>query len=219
MGARVNIVIADDHPMFRHGLRQVIETQHDWVVVGEAGDGVQALELIRTHRPSIALLDISMPGRTGFEVAEVLGAANDDVAIVFLTAHRNEEFYKRALELNARGYVLKDSAVTDVVNAITSISNGEHFMSPAFTSYLIKSTTYRNDRAEPCGAQALSASELRVLALIAEYKTTHEIAKELCISPRTVGTHRTNISQKLGIHGRHGLMKFALKHKSLPSSR
>ena len=216
MVAQVSIVIADDHPMFRHGLKQVIETQPNWVVVGEAGDGLQALDLIRTHRPSIALLDISMPGRTGFEVAEVVSKQHEKVAIIFLTAYRNEEFYKRSLELNAQGYVLKDSAVTDIVSAITSVSSGEHFMSPAFTSYLVKSTTSRKERAESVGTDALSASELRVLEMIAEYKTTQEIARELCISPRTVGTHRTNICQKVGLHGRHGLMKFALEHKSSP---
>jgi DNA-binding NarL/FixJ family response regulator len=131
--------------------------------------------------------------------------------------HRDEEFFQRALDLEVRGYVLKDSAVIDVVSAIKAVLRGEHYTSPALTSYLIKSRASASSavsREQGLGLHSLTPTERRVLELIAEYKTSKDIADELSTSPRTVETHRTNICQKLGLHGRHALMKFALENKS-----
>ena len=203
--------------MIRHGLRQAIEANAAWQIVGEAEDGDRALELIAQLRPAIAVLDISMPGRTGFEVAQSLRQKQIPTQIIFLTMYREEDFFQRALDLEVRGYVLKDSAVIDVISAITAVSGGEHYTSPALTSYLIKNRSAGTTLAPPehgLGLHLLSPTERRVLELIAEYKTSKDIAEELSTSPRTVETHRTNISQKLGLHGRHALMKFALEHKS-----
>ena len=133
--------------------------------------------------------------------------------------HRDEDFFQRALDLGVRGYVLKDSAVIDVVSAIKAVSRGEHYTSPALTSYLIRSRSSASPAAsseQGLGLHSLSPTERRVLELIAEYKTSKDIADQLSTSPRTVETHRTNICQKLGLHGRHALMKFALENK--PSS-
>jgi DNA-binding NarL/FixJ family response regulator len=214
---KITIVLADDHPMIRQGLRQSIEGVPEWTVVGEAGDGDHALELIREQRPAIAILDISMPGRNGFEVVRALRQEKREVAIIFLTMYREEDFFQRALDLEVQGYVLKDGAVIEVVSAIKAVSRGEHYTSPTLTSYLIRSRTVGSPAAttEPgLGLHNLSPTERRVLELIAEYKTSKDIAEELSTSPRTVETHRTNISQKLGLHGRHALMKFALEHKA-----
>jgi len=213
----LTILIADDHPMIRHGLRKAIEENDAWQIVGEAEDGDRALELIVQLRPAIAILDISMPGRDGFDVVQSLRQKHSPTHVIFLTMYREVDFFRRALDLEVYGYVLKDSAVIDVISAITAVSRGEHYTSPALTSYLIK-----NRSAGPpdgsaewgLGLQSLSPAERRVLELIAEYKTSKDIAEELCTSPRTVETHRANISQKLGLHGRHALMKFALEHKS-----
>src|SRR6185436_5567610 len=213
---KITIVLADDHPMIRQGLRQSIEGVPEWTVVGEAGDGDHALELIREQRPGIAILDISMPGRNGFEVVRALRQEKLEVAIIFLTMYREEDFFQRALDLDVRGYVLKDSAVIDVVSAIKAVSRGEHYTSPALTSYLIRKRSGGSSAAsseQGLGLHSLSPTERRVLELIAEYKTSRDIAEELNTSPRTVETHRTNISQKLGLHGRHALMKFALENK------
>jgi len=210
------ILIADDHPMIRHGLRKTIESHEGWQIVAEADDGNQAFELICKLRPAITILDISMPGRNGFEVVRALRQERIETSVIFLTMYRDENFFKQALDLEVRGYVLKESAVMDVLTALKTVAQGEHYTSPALTSYLIKSRAARPDATQEhgLGVHLLSPAERRVLDLIAEYKTSKDIAEELNTSPRTVETHRTNIAQKLGLHGRHALMKFALEHKS-----
>jgi len=217
MKDKLTILIADDHPMIRDSLRNAIESNTDWEVAGEAQDGEAALELINKLQPAIAILDISMPVRNGFEVVRALRQKKVQTQVIFLTMHRNEDFFQRALDLDVRGYVLKDSAVIDVVSAIKAVSRGEHYTSPALTSYLIRKRSGGSSAAsseQGLGLHSLSPTERRVLELIAEYKTSRDIAEELNTSPRTVETHRTNICQKLGLHGRHALMKFALENKS-----
>jgi DNA-binding NarL/FixJ family response regulator len=214
---KLTILIADDHPMIRHGLRQAIEGNDGWQIVGEADDGDRAVELIDKLRPAIAVLDISMPRRNGFEVVRALRQKQVPTQIIFLTMYREEDFFRQALDLEVLGYVIKDSAVIDVISAIKAVSVGEHYTSPALTSYLIKSRSTSAPETSTqagLGIHSLSPTERRVLEMIAEYKTSKDIAEELSTSPRTVETHRTNISQKLGLHGRHALMKFALEHKS-----
>ena len=222
MGDKVTIVIADDHPMFRHGLRQAIETDPDWEVLGEADDGDRALELICALRPTIAVLDISMPGRNGFEVVRALREKKVGVAIIFLTMYREENFFQRALDLEVQGYVLKDSAVIDIVSAIKAVSRGRHYTSPVLTSFLIKNRQTAASAPTRCHGQglvSLSPTERRVLELIAEYKTSKDIADELCVSRRTVETHRTNICQKLGLHGRHAPHEVRPRAQALPLVR
>jgi len=217
MKDKLTILIADDHPMIRDSLRNAIESNTEWEVAGEAQDGEAALELINKLQPAIAILDISMPVRNGFEVVRALRQKKVQTQVIFLTMHRNEDFFQRALDLDVRGYVLKDSAVIDVVSAIKAVSRGEHYTSPALTSYLIRKRSGGSSAAsseQGLGLHSLSPTERRVLELIAEYKTSKDIAEELNTSPRTVETHRTNICQKLGLHGRHALMKFALENKS-----
>jgi len=217
MKDKLTILIADDHPMIRDSLRNAIESNTEWEVAGEAQDGEAALELINKLQPAIAILDISMPVRNGFEVVRALRQKKVQTQVIFLTMHRNEDFFQRALDLDVRGYVLKDSAVIDVVSAIKAVSRGEHYTSPALTSYLIRKRSGGSSAAsseQGLGLHSLSPTERRVLELIAEYKTSRDIAEELNTSPRTVETHRTNICQKLGLHGRHALMKFALENKS-----
>jgi len=217
MKDKLTILIADDHPMIRDSLRNAIESNTEWEVAGEAQDGEAALELINKLQPAIVILDISMPVRNGFEVVRALRQKKVQTQVIFLTMHRNEDFFQRALDLDVRGYVLKDSAVIDVVSAIKAVSRGEHYTSPALTSYLIRKRSGGSSAAsneQGLGLLSLSPTERRVLELIAEYKTSKDIAEELNTSPRTVETHRTNICQKLGLHGRHALMKFALENKS-----
>ena len=211
----INLIIADDHPIVRQGLRQVIETDVNLKVVAEVGDGQAALEAIERYQPQVAVLDVDMPAMDGFEVARAVREKKLNVEIVFLTIHREEDMFNEAIDLGAKGYVLKDSALTDIIGCIKSVAKNQHYASPALTSYLIN----RSRRAvaltrEKPTLKDLSPSERRVLKLIAEYKTSREIAEELFISYRTVETHRTNICQKLELHGSHSLIKFALAHKS-----
>jgi len=211
----IRIVVADDHPIVRQGLRQTIEAERGLKVVAEATDGLTALDQIKSFKPEVVVLDIDMPELDGFGVVRALRGEKISVEIVFLTIHRDEDFFNEAINLGAKGYVLKDSALTDIVNCVKLVAAGKHYVSPALTSLLLN----RQQRATSLSQRKpelkdLSPAERRVLKLIAEYKTSREIAEGLFISHRTVETHRTNICNKLEIHGNHSLMKFALAHKS-----
>jgi DNA-binding NarL/FixJ family response regulator len=214
MAREIRILIADDHPIVRQGLRHAIEADPRFAVIAESANGRTALEQIQQLRPDIAILDIDMPELDGFSVAREVRARELAVDIIFLTVHRDERFFAEALQLGTKGYVLKDSAVTDIVSSICAVAAGDHFASPALTSYLIKSRRAGGGAAQNNGLQDLTATERRILAMIAEYKTSREIGDALCISHRTVQTHRANICTKLDLHGNHALMKFALAHRS-----
>lgn len=215
MNNEIQIVMADDHPIVRQGLRQTIEADAALKIVAEAGDGKTALSLIVQHQPAVAVLDIDMPEQDGFSVARAVRQQNLGVEIVFLTIHREEELFQAALDLGAKGYVLKDSAVTDIVAAIKSVAAGQHYISPQLSSYLLKrSKSVAELNARKPGLEDLTPTERRILKLIAQDKSSKEIAAELFISHRTVETHRTNISRKLELHGNLALVKFALEHKA-----
>ncbi|HET6978652.1 MAG TPA: response regulator transcription factor [Pyrinomonadaceae bacterium] len=211
----IEILVADDHPIVRQGLRKIIEAERGLKVVAEATDGLTALDQIRSLKPRLAILDIDMPELDGFGVMRALRHEKIEVEVVFLTIHRDEDFFNEAINLGAKGYVLKDSALTDIVNCVRSVASGQHYVSPALTSLLLnrhrRAVSFSQRKPE---LKDLSPTERRVLKLIAEYKTSREIAEDLFISHRTVETHRTNICKKLEIHGNHALMKFALDHKS-----
>ncbi len=208
MENETNIVIADDHPIMRRGLRQVIESDASLKVNAEAADGIETLAKIRSFLPHVAVIDIDMPNTDGFGVARVLREDKINVEVIFLTVHREESFMKKALGLGAKGFVLKDSAVTDIVTAIKAVRRGQSFVSPAMMSYLIKPPAQKGKE----GLESLTASERTVLKLIAQYKTTKEIAEILFVSARTIESHRLNICQKLHLQGSHSLIKFALEH-------
>jgi DNA-binding NarL/FixJ family response regulator len=215
MKSEIRIVIADDHPIFRQGLRQVIEKAPHLKVVAEAEDGVSALERIAECRPQIALLDIDMPNQDGFAVIRSLRERRLFVTVIFLTMHKDEMHFSDALDLGVRGYLLKDNAAADVVNCIEAVAAGQNYISPALSTYLLN----RGRRAtalvqEQPGLDALTATERRILSLLAEYKTSKQIATELCVSVRTIENHRANICSKLELHGTHALAKFAIQHKS-----
>ena len=215
MNNEIHIVMADDHPIVRQGLRQTIEADAALKIVAEAGDGKTALSLIVQHQPAVAVLDIDMPEQDGFSVARAVRQQNLGVEIVFLTIHREEELFQAALDLGAKGYVLKDSAVTDIVAAIKSVAAGQPYISPQLSSYLLKhSKSVADLKARKPGLEDLTPTERRILKLIAQDKSSKEIAAELFISHRTVETHRTNISRKLELHGNLALVKFALEHKA-----
>ncbi len=214
MTQTTRILIADDHPLIRKGLRQMIEAETNFEVVGEAADGRQSLSLILQHQPQIAILDVSMPDLGGFEVAGELRQRKLDVAVIFLTMHKDKNLFNKALDLGAKGYVLKDSALDEIVDALNAVAQGQPFVSAALSGYLVK----RMDRIgllaqQVPGLNDLTATEKRVLRLIAQYKTSKEIAEELHIHYRTVDNHRTNISAKLGLQGSHALLKFAVEHQ------
>jgi len=210
------ILIADDHPVFRRGLRMIISTDPLFNVLDEAADGAQALARIRELQPDVALLDINMPRQSGIEVARAVQLESLSTSIVFLTMHRDEATFNTALDLGASGYLLKESAVEEIVACLKAVAAGEKFVSPQLSTFLIN----RGSRARALQTQKptlndLTPTELRVLKLISEQKTTREIANLLFISPRTVERHRENICAKLELHGSNALLKFALENKQM----
>ncbi len=209
------ILIADDHPIFRRGLRQVIESEARLRVVAEADDGATALEKIIELRPDIAVLDIHMPEMSGFDLARTVFEQEIPVEVIFLTMHKAEDLFNAAMDLGVKGYVLKDSAVTDILGSIRAVIAGEPYISPQLSGFLLDRSARRQQlrRAAP-GLDELTPTERRVLRMLAEYKTSKQIADELFISSRTVDNHRANISAKLGLHGSHALLKFAIEHKA-----
>jgi DNA-binding NarL/FixJ family response regulator len=214
MNPEITIVIADDHPVFRQGLRQIIEIEPGLKVVGESRDGASALNLIQELTPDVAVLDINMPNMKGFEVARRIAQQGLKVGIIFLTMYDDERMFNEALNVGALGYLLKDSAITDIAESVRAVASGKHFISPSISRFLIN----RSSRGAALGEKRpslkdLTPSELRVLKLISEHKTSKEIAAQLFISHRTVENHRSNICQKLGLHGSNALIKFALEHK------
>jgi len=215
MASEIKIFIADDHPIFRLGLRQIIERAPQLVVVDEAEDGETAWQKLSTTTADVAILDVDMPGRDGFEVARAVRDARLKVALVFLTMHKDEHFLNQALDLNVKGYMIKDSALTDIVQCIRSVAAGREYVSPQLTGFLLN----RSRRATQLAASkpqlsSLTPVERRVLKLVAGYKSNKEIADQLCLSVRTIEHHRARISQKLELEGHHALLKFALEHQA-----
>jgi DNA-binding NarL/FixJ family response regulator len=215
MTSEITVMIADDHPIVRQGLRQTIESDRSLKIVAEAGDGGVALEQIRAWVPAVAVLDIDMPVKDGFALATAIREEKLPVAVIFLTIHREEELFQAAMDMGVKGYVLKDSATTDIIAGIKTVAAGQPYISPSLSGYLIHRRTRANALLkEKPGIEDLTTMERRILRLIAGEKTSKEIAEELFISYRTVETHRTNISRKLDLHGSLALIKFAVAHKS-----
>ncbi len=211
---KLRIVIADDHPVFRRGLRDIIRAEAGLKIVGEAGDGEEALEIIRKVQPAIAILDVAMPKLDGLALSRQLAAEEPATHVILVTMFREQKLFTQALEAGVKGYVLKDSAATDIITCIKAIAAGQNYVSPELTTFLIKQVTQPDARESPNSDLAvLTHTELRILSLLADYKTSKEIAQDLSISPRTVDTHRNHICQKLDVHGSHSLMRFALAHK------
>ena len=215
MNVPIKLLIADDHPLFRAGLRQAIESDPGLRVVAEAGDGETALRLLRETNADVVILDVDMPGKDGFEVVRAAREQHLRLPIVFLTMHRDERFLNTALDLGVQGYVLKDGAIVEIINCIKAVAAGQEYVSPSLSSYLISRSRRAAALAEQKpGLDQLSPNERRVLKLIAAYKTSKEIADEMAVSPRTVETYRARIAEKLSLKGAHALLKFALDHQS-----
>jgi DNA-binding NarL/FixJ family response regulator len=215
MAAKIKVLIVDDHPLFRQALRQMVSTDSRFELIGEAGDGETALRLILEKKPDVAVLDVDVPRLSGLEIASKLQGKRSPTRLVILTMHKEEEIFNRAVDMGVKGFVLKENAVEDILKALVTVSEGEHYLSPSISGYLVR----RHIRAETLaakkpGLEDLTKAERRILKFIAEKKTSKEIATELFISPRTVEAHRANICTKLELHGSHSLLQFALENRS-----
>jgi DNA-binding NarL/FixJ family response regulator len=212
--SQITVLIADDHPIFRKGLREIITAEPSLKLVAEVEDGARALDAIRSQLPQVAVLDVDMPQADGITVARTIKEEGLPVAVVLLTMHRNERFFNAALDLGVAGYVLKDSAVSEIVSAIRAVSAGNRFVTPLLTDYLLNRRQAQTQSESRIGLATLTDAERRVMKLISEYKSSQEIADELFISIRTVDRHRANIANKLDLKGAHALLHFALEHKA-----
>lgn len=204
----IRVLLADDHILVREGLRALLAKEADIQVVAEAGDGREAIRSARETRPDVAAMDLSMPLLNGLEAARQMAAWDRPPGVILLTVHAEDRYVLEAIRAGVRGYVLKKQAAADLVRAIREVSGGGVYLSPGISAAVIEAVrSPRTSLEEP-----LTAREREVLQLVAEGKTTKEIAVLLGVSVKTADAHRTRLMQKLDIHDIAGLTRYAIRH-------
>lgn len=208
---KIKLIIADDHHIFRKGILSIVSEDDGIEITGEAANGDDALKLIEEKNPDIAILDIDMPGLSGLDVARKVKSEKLPVKIVILTIHKDKEYFDEALELDIKAYVLKESIANDLIDCIKRVAAGEYYISSAISGYLVEKNKTAPKQTE---LDKLTNAEKEILKLIAQNKTSAQIAGELFRSVRTIENHRNNICNKLGLKGPHALLLYAIQHKS-----
>jgi DNA-binding NarL/FixJ family response regulator len=213
MKNEVTLLLVDDHPLLRHGLRDVIGRNPRFKIVGEASDGAEALKQMAALKPQMVILDIDMPRLNGLETIKAIRELPFPVKVVILTMYAEEDMFNAAMDLGAKAYVLKENAANDVLAALEKVERGEFFSS----DLMLEASQRRGDRVKELllskpQIEALTPAERRILKLIGEDFTSKEIADRLKLSVRTVDNHRQHICNKLKLHGTHSLLKFAFEN-------
>jgi DNA-binding NarL/FixJ family response regulator len=211
-GGRLRVVIADDHAVVRQGIRGVLEQVDGLEVVAEAGDGNEALDLVEKHRPDLVVLDVTMPGKTGLEVAKELRGAGNDARVLVLSMHDDPEYVLEAVRAGADGYVLKDVTPAELRAAVEALQEGREYFSARVTHQLgvgLREEIELEQRRSRL--ESLTPREVEVLVMVAQGKTNRGIAEDLGISPRTVETHRERVMAKLRIRTVAGLTRFVVE--------
>lgn len=209
---QIRILLADDHTIMRRGLRLLLESHPEFSVVAEAADGRQAVERAEATEPDVAVLDIAMPNLSGIEAAQRINAASPHTAIVILSMHSDEGYVLRALKAGAKGYLLKDSAESDLIAAIQSVHDGKTFFSPEITTMLMDDYVREiRTRGAEDSYDLLTSREREILQLLVELKSNKEIAQLLNLSLYTVETHRRNLHEKLNLHSLPELILYAVR--------
>lgn len=204
----IKILLADDHTIVRQGLKLILSAHSDIDVVGEAGNGKEAVELAQKLKPDVVLMDVAMPELNGIEATRRMLEANSRIRVLVLSMHKEAVYVREILKAGARGYILKDAIDSELLNAVRSVARGDGYISPAVSGALL--SDYRQNVTDP--ADLLSNREREVLQLIAEGKTNKEIATRLNLSVYTVDSHRSKIMEKLNLHSTGELVRFAIKH-------
>ena len=208
----IKVLLVDDHQMMRDGLRSVLEKQAQVRVVGEAGNGREALELFRTLRPDVIVMDIGMPQLNGIEATRRIMTENPRAKVIALSTHADKRYVLEMLEAGARGYVLKEAASSELLRALNAVTHNKNFLSPEITGVVMDGCMGRGDgRNTRTAYSTLTTREREVLQLLAEGKTSTGIAAALHISSQTVETHRRNLMRKLDLHNVAELTKYAIK--------
>lgn len=212
MNKPISLLLADDHSLIRSGLKQVLAEEGNFDI-SEVDNGEKALRHIRENTPKIAILDIEMPGMTGFEVAKAVYHEGIHVDIIFLTMFKDDSMFNQAMNIGVKGYVLKENTVSEIVQCVNAVLAGKTYLSPAISDFLI----HRNNKlmaqaSDKDGLNRLTPSEMTILKKLSEMKTSQEIADELNVSIKTVQNHRNNICNKLDLSGTHALLKFSVEH-------
>ena len=210
--ADIRVILADDHAVIRSGLRLVLERQPEFKVVGEAADGSEAIALAEQLQPDVAVLDVAMPNLNGIEAARQITAKSAKTAVVILSMHSDEGYVLRALNVGARGYLLKDSPESDLIAAVFAVHAGKAFFSPAISRVLVDDYVRQmRQRGLEDSYELLTAREREVLQLLAEGKSNKDVAARLNLSLYTVETHRSNLMEKLNLHGLPELILYAVR--------
>jgi two-component system, NarL family, response regulator NreC len=210
--SQVRIIIADDHPFMRTGLRHVLEEHPEFRVVGEAADGREAVQMVGKQNPDVAILDIGMPNLNGIEAARQICASAPRVAIIVLSMHSDEAYVLRALKAGARAYLLKQSAEADLIAAVKAVSLGKSFFSPAISQMLLEDYMRQiRDRDVEDSYELLTPREREIMQMVAEGQSNKDIANRLNLSLYTVETHRSNMMEKLSLHSVPELILYAVR--------
>ena len=209
------VLIADDHPIFREGLVKTIEGDNAFQVLGQAGNGAEALRLIGELRPDLVVLDVSMPVMDGIEVARKVHEQALPTELIFLTMYKDPQYFNAALDLGVRGYIIKDSVAAELLSCLKAVTEGQYYISPVISHLLIERDKHAEALAKSTpSVDRLTPAERVILRLLAGNHTSKEIAERLFVSVRTVENHRTHICQKLGIKGHNKLLQFALENRT-----
>lgn len=209
-----SVVIADDHPFVRKGIRDTIVEDGRFTVVDEVSYGDWVCDSVRRHAPNFLVLDLNLPRMHGIEIIKLLKKEEKIPHIIVMTMHKEEEIVDAVRELGVRGYLLKESAESNLIQCMEKVLDGEYYLSPELSSYLLsKKQRVETSLASKPALETLTAAEKNVLRLIAQHLTSREIGEMLHISVNTVNNHRNNICRKLDLHGINGLLKFAIEHK------
>ena len=209
----IRVLVADDHAIIREGLRIMLGNQPDMKVVGVATNGREAIQLVDKHEPDIAVIDISMPELNGVEAIQQMMPRHPHLQVVVLSIHETKPYVYRALKAGARGYLVKETAGLEVVDAVRAVYGGERYLSQSITDLLTTESFQKSESLiEVSPLEALSPREREILQLVAEGKTSQEIAKRLSISPKTVDTYRSRLMHKIGLDDMAGVVKFAIQH-------